>query len=153
MSSAGPAQDPTLPLIALVRRADRALQADMVRQAVAAGYEHARMAHNWVFGTLPTQGARTSDLAAAAGITRQSMGEIVRELVDLGVVTMAPDPTDRRAKLVTYTEAGMRQVEKGSAHIARFDQRVRAELGERGVRPAPGGTAHHRRAAGLRGAP
>jgi DNA-binding MarR family transcriptional regulator len=132
MSSAGPAQDPPPPLIALVHRADRALQADMVRSAVAAGYEHARLAHNWVFGTLPAQGARASDLAAAAGITRQSMGEIVRELVDLGVVTMAPDPTDRRAKLVTYTEAGMRQVEAGNAHIARFEARMRDELGDEG---------------------
>ena len=37
-------------------------------------------------------------MAARAGITKQSMGEVVRELVDLGVLEMVVDPTDRRAK-------------------------------------------------------
>jgi DNA-binding MarR family transcriptional regulator len=120
------------PLIALVNRADRELQADMVRHARAVGYEAAKLAHNAVFGTLPVAGARTADLAARAGITRQSMGEVVRELVDLGLVTMTVDPDDRRAKLVTYTDAGLAQVQLGRAHIADFDDRMVAELGEEG---------------------
>ena len=98
----------------------------------AVGYEDAKPAHNCVFGTLPLAGARSSDLAARAGMTRQSMGEVIRELVDLGIVTMTPDPHDRSAKLVTYTEAGLLQAEDGTAHIADFEQRMIAELGEDG---------------------
>ncbi len=120
------------PLIALVNRADRELQADMIRHARAAGYETAKTAHNALFASLPLAGARTADLAARAGITRQSMGEIVRELVDLGIVTMTPDPDDRRAKLVTYTDAGLQQVHDGRAHIAAFDERMIAVLGREG---------------------
>ena len=120
------------PLIALVYRANRELQQDMVRQARAAGYEQAKPAHNSVYGTLPLTGARTADLAARAGVTRQSMGEVVRELVDLGVLEMKPDPDDGRAKLVTYTEAGLQQVRAGRAHILDFDARMVAELGVEG---------------------
>ncbi len=120
------------PLIALIHRANRDLQADMVRQARAAGYEQAKPAHNSVFATLPVAGARTADLAARAGVTRQSMGEVVRDLVDGGVLEMQADPDDRRAKLVTYTEAGLEQVRVGRAHILDFDERMVAELGADG---------------------
>ncbi len=41
------------PLIALVDRANRALQADMVRWAHELGYPAARYAHNAVFGHMP----------------------------------------------------------------------------------------------------
>lgn len=123
---------PHVPLIALVHRANRELQADMVRHARAAGYEHAKPAHNWVLGTLPAAGARSAELAAQAGITRQSMGEVIRDLVDLGVVRMTPDPDDRRAKLVSYTDSGLEQVQDGMAHIADVDDRMIAALGRGG---------------------
>jgi len=104
----------------------------MVRHAHVRGWMDAKFAHNSVFGTLGLEGARSADLAEKAGITRQSMGEIVRELVDLGILEMAPDPTDRRAKLVTYTEAGRQEVVEGFSHIVDFEERMVAELGEEG---------------------
>lgn len=119
-----------LPLMALVHRANREFQADMIETARAKGYPEARAAHNSLFATLPLAGARTADLAAMAGITRQSMGEVVRELTEVGLVEMTPDPTDRRAKLVTYTEEGRRQAHLGSQHIAAVEDLVREDLGE-----------------------
>ena len=118
------------PLIALVYRANRELQTDMVRAARAWGHDWAKPAHNSVFGTLPREGARTADLAVKAGITRQSMGEVVRELVDIGILEMRPDPADGRAKIVTYTDEGLAQLRQGRAHIADFEDRMIAELGE-----------------------
>ena len=67
------------PLIAVVDRANRALQSEMVDAAHAGGFTGARYSHNSVFGFLwDPEGERTVDLAQRAGITRQSMGEIVR---------------------------------------------------------------------------
>jgi DNA-binding MarR family transcriptional regulator len=114
---------PTLgfkPLVALVDRAARLLQADMVRQGRERG-QPIRMAHNAVFANLPLEGARTSDMAARAGITKQSMGESVRELVDLGIVEMTTDPEDRRAKLVTWTESGRLYALEGRRYIAELE--------------------------------
>lgn len=120
--------EPT-PLLVLVERAHRALQQDMVRFAKESGYPDARPAHNAVFGRLPLKGARTSELAARAGVTRQSMGELVREMVDLGILQMTPDPQDRRAKLVTYTPAGLSQARRGRAHILALEQRFVEDFG------------------------
>ena len=128
-----PLRQPTRPpLISLVHQADRELQSDMVRHAHVRGWTDAKFAHTSVFGTLSFEGARTADLAVRAGITRQSMGEIVRELVELGILEMTPDPTDRRAKLVTYTEAGRQEVAEGFSHIVDLEERMVVELGEDG---------------------
>ena len=119
------------PLIALVDRANRALQSDMVRWAHEQGFEAARFAHNAVFGHLPSRdGARTVDLAERAGMTRQSMGELVRDLADLGIVEMVPDPADGRAKLVRFTELGKAQSSAGYRHIRALERRFEEELGE-----------------------
>jgi DNA-binding MarR family transcriptional regulator len=101
----------------------------MVRHAHRRGWTDAKYAHNWVFGFLGWEGARAADLAARAGITRQSMGEVIRDLVDLGIVEMKPDPTDRRAKLVTYTDLGRQEAREGYEHIVDLEERMVAELG------------------------
>jgi DNA-binding MarR family transcriptional regulator len=125
-----PAPVPRSPLISLVFRANRALQLDMVEAAHERGFEGAKNSHNAVFGTLSTEGQRTVDLAVQAGVTRQSMGEVVRDLVELGILEMVPDPSDRRAKLVRYTDAGLEMARTGFEHIAELEQRFEAEFGE-----------------------
>ena len=104
----------------------------MVRQAHEHGYTEVKQAHNMVFGFLSTDGARTSDLAARAGITRQSMGEIVRDLVALGIVAMEPDPLDGRAKLVTYTPKGLELTTGGFEHILDLEERFTERFGPDG---------------------
>ncbi|HEX6149429.1 MarR family winged helix-turn-helix transcriptional regulator [Nocardioides sp.] len=122
---------PHKPLIALVDRLNRALQIDMVRAGHAAGFPELKHAHNLVFGTLSSShGSHTADMAARAGITRQSMGEVVRELMGLGIVEMTVDPEDRRAKLVTYTDYGLGVARAGRQHIADLEQRFAEEFGE-----------------------
>jgi len=128
-----PLRRPTrTPLIALVFRANRSMQADMVSQARVRGWDRAKPSHNSVFGTLGYEGARPAERAARAGITRQSMGEVIRELVDFGILEMTPDPNDRRAKVVRYTELGLRETEEGGDHIVEFEERLIAVLGEAG---------------------
>ena len=119
-----------MPFIALVDRANRALQSDMVRAAHRQGHPEVKYAHNAVFSTLSEAGARATDMAARAGITRQSMGEIVREMVELGILEMRPDPHDRRAKLVTYTKSGLEYVRGGFQHIIDLESRFADELGD-----------------------
>ena len=129
--SRGPSRPERKPLIALVDRANRALQADMVRAAHRAGHEEVRPAHNAVFSTLSApEGERTVDLAQRAGITRQSMGEVVRDMVELGIVEMVPDPADGRAKLVRYTAEGREHTRLGFLHIRDLEQRLTDEFGE-----------------------
>lgn len=128
MSSPLPAP-PHSPLISLVERLGQVLQRDMVNSGHEAGFPELKHSHNSVFGFLSTQGSHASDMAARAGVTRQSMGEIVRDLVSLGIVEMMTDPDDRRAKLVTYTDYGLRVARAGRQHIVDVEERLAAELG------------------------
>jgi DNA-binding MarR family transcriptional regulator len=130
MSSPPAIKPERVPLIALVDRASRALQTDMVREAHRRGHPEIKYAHNAVFATLSEGGARAIDMAARAGITRQSMGEVIRELVSLGILEMQPDPTDRRAKLVTFTKDGLAQARQGFQHIIDLEKKFAAEFGE-----------------------
>ncbi|WP_433166447.1 MarR family winged helix-turn-helix transcriptional regulator [Kribbella sp. CA-247076] len=118
------------PFIALVDRANRALQADMVRTEHRDGHLELKPAHNVVFATLTRDGSRAADMAARAGITRQSMGEVIRELVALDILEMRPDPEDGRAKLVTYTEHGIEVASDGYNHLKDLEERFAAEFGE-----------------------
>lgn len=117
------------PLIVLVHAADRAFQEEMANEAGRRGYTGARSAHNAVFATLSREGSRTSDLAVRAGITKQSMGEVVRELVAMGLLEMKTDPTDGRAKLVTYTERGLQQALEGRRHLVDLEREFAEEFG------------------------
>ncbi len=117
------------PMIGLLGRAHRVMRADMLREAHRRGHSYITQAHNDVFATLPLDGARASDMAARAGITRQSMGEIVRDLVGLGLLEMRPDPTDGRAKIVTFSETGLEFTRGGIQHIVDVERRLVEELG------------------------
>jgi DNA-binding MarR family transcriptional regulator len=129
MSSPLPRPD-RRPFIALLDRANRAMQSEMVRAAHRKGHPEIKHAHNAVFATLQESGSRASDMATRAGITRQSMGEIVREMVDLGFLEMRPDPDDRRAKLVTYTKDGLEFARDGYQHLIDLEKRFAEEFGE-----------------------
>jgi DNA-binding MarR family transcriptional regulator len=124
-------QDPLdqKPLIALADKAAQVLGADIIRESRDRGHG-LRLAHNAVFGHLPLEGGRASDIAARAGITKQSMGEVVRELVEMGLLEMTPDPSDRRAKLVTYTKHGRAVALDGKGYLATLERRFAEEFGE-----------------------
>ncbi|MEU8227622.1 MarR family winged helix-turn-helix transcriptional regulator [Kribbella sp. NPDC048915] len=130
MSRPQPPRPDRKPLIVLVERANRALQTDMVRRAHADGHSEVKVAHNSVFGTLHRGGARAADMAARAGITRQSMGEVIREMVALDLLEMKPDPEDRRAKLVDYTDHGLDVAGDGFRYLIELERRFAAEFGE-----------------------
>jgi len=118
------------PLIALVHNADKAFQAHMVRSAHERGRPDIKPAHNFLFAILGDDGDRAANLAQRAGITRQSMGEVIRDLVDIGILEMAPDPDDGRAKIVRYTPEGKRFASEGFRHLRELERVFEEEFGE-----------------------
>lgn len=85
------------------------LDADLKRRGVVG----IRGRHRAVFMHLDRFGAsRSVELAAAAVIRPQSMMKIVHEMEELGLVTRSPDPSDSRAKLIGFTQAGQDLIEE-----------------------------------------
>lgn len=70
-------------------------------------YSDLRPTHGCVFRFVRDDGMRLTDLATHADMTKQSVGEIVDNLVELGYVERIPDPQDRRAKLIRLTRKGV----------------------------------------------
>ncbi len=58
----------------------------------------------------PDGGVRVSHLADHLGIAPRSATEVADALEEAGLLTRAPDPTDRRAVLLTLTDAGRHTV-------------------------------------------
>jgi DNA-binding MarR family transcriptional regulator len=131
MSSSEEPEIQRKPMIAIVDRLTRLLAADMLREAHDRGHTQLRPAHDPVFATLYSAGARASDMAARAGITKQSMGEAIRDMVALGLLEMKEDPTDRRAKLVTFTEAGHEVAQGGKRYMHTLEQQWIEKFGEK----------------------
>ncbi len=117
------------PMIALVHNADKAFQAHMIWNAHERGRPDIKPAHNYLFAILGDDGDRAANLAVRAGITRQSMGEVIRDLVDIGILEMVPDPDDGRAKIVRYTTEGKRFASQGFQHLRELEARFEAEFG------------------------
>jgi DNA-binding MarR family transcriptional regulator len=57
------------------------------------------------------------------------MGELIRELVTLGILEMVPDPSDGRAKLVTFSKEGKAFASAGFRHLLAIEDRLVSEFG------------------------
>src|SRR5450631_2903009 len=65
-----------------------------------------RPSHVRLISITPAQGLRLGDLALRAGMTPQSLGELVETLNRAGYLEVVADPADRRARLVRPTPRG-----------------------------------------------
>ena len=118
--------------IAMLGQAYSLLGFRIVDGVVGAGHP-IKPSHSAVFAQIGPGGSRLTKLAAGANITPQSMGVIVDELEELGYVERRPDPSDRRAKLITLTERGQEAVAAGEATITGLEDDLVEILGERGA--------------------
>jgi len=115
------------PLIALLQDVQRQMADELHARLAKLGYEEIRPAHGCVFGNMEPHGVRLTDIADRARITKQSVGEIVTNLEELGYVERIPDPADRRAKLVRLTSLGQEVQDAARVTFAEIE----AEWGER----------------------
>ncbi|GGX25623.1 transcriptional regulator [Pigmentiphaga litoralis] len=94
-----------------------------------AGHHECKLCHIQVTRNLDVDGTRLTDLAARAGITKQSMGALVAELETIGLVQRHDDPTDGRARIVSFTPEGLAWLTAFRAAVEAAEDEVRMELG------------------------
>lgn len=92
----------------LLQRAYRAFSEQATAKLHARGHTGLSLANTTALSYLDFDGTRINVLAERAGMTKQSMGQLVAELESRGYVRRSPDPADGRATLVQFTEAGWR---------------------------------------------
>ena len=108
----------------------RALEERLHEGLREAGYGDVRPAHYAVFRYLGPEGSRVTELAEAAGMTKQSMGELVGYLERCRYVERRVDPRDRRAKIVVPTEKGRRGIEAAAERIAEIEAELAGRMGD-----------------------
>lgn len=102
---------------------------DVVFEAGKAFDARIRPAHSAVFFHMEHEGIRLSRLAEKAQMTPQAMGELVDDLEELGYLRRVPDPADRRAKLIVFTDRGDAALRAGYAAIDAVERRLAELLG------------------------
>jgi DNA-binding MarR family transcriptional regulator len=108
-------------LIALFRQTARLMVDELIEGLRAAGYADMTAAHHPVFENIDPDGTRLTTLAARAGMTHQSMGELVGMLERRGYLERTADPSDGRVSLVRLTAKGRRAVRRAVEEIARIE--------------------------------
>lgn len=109
----------------IVRAMDRAVGVRLHQL----GYDDVRPGHLTVLLDLERSGLRSAELARRAGMTRQSMGELVADLEALDYVERRPDPGDRRARLVLPTGRGLILIAHARRAVAEVEARAARRLG------------------------
>lgn len=86
-------------------------------------------AHVHITRHLSLQGSRLTELADSAGMTKQAMGDLVTQCEAWGLVARQRDPRDARARLVTFTDAGLAWLRAFEAAVRQAEDEFRAEIG------------------------
>lgn len=130
MSKKSKIDPPTVPLPGLLGAVEEALYEDFRRELESTLFADVRPTHGCVFRFLGEDGLRPTELAALAGMTKQSIGEITDDLAARGYVERIPDPADRRAKLIRLTAKGTRAQRTGAELFRRVEERWAERYGE-----------------------
>lgn len=112
-----------IPLPGLLDIASEALFAEFRAELERSEYGDIRPTHGCVFRFVQDEGLRLTDIAERAKLTKQSVGEIVDDLVQRGYAKRVPAPDDGRAKLICLTERGEAAQAHGRKLFAKVEKR------------------------------
>lgn len=87
-------------------------------------------AHIHITRHLPLRGARLTELAERAGMSKQAMGDLVDQCEAWGLVTREADPHDARARQVCFTATGLAWVQAFHDAVAQAEAEFRVEVGQ-----------------------
>lgn len=87
-------------------------------------------AHIHITRHLALEGSRLTELALAAGMTKQAMGDLVNQCEAWGLVTREPDARDARARLIQFTPTGLAWLTAFKTAVAQAEAEFRTAVGE-----------------------
>ena len=71
----------------------------------AMGFERTSRAESFVLLNIASGEQRAIEIAKNLGMSRQAISQILKEFEARGWITVTPDPTDRRARIVSFSES------------------------------------------------
>jgi DNA-binding MarR family transcriptional regulator len=86
-------------------------------------------AHIHITRHLPLDGARLMDLAHAANMSKQAMGDLVDQCEAWNLVRRVPHPQDKRAKLIQFAPDGLAWLGAFERAVAQAQQEFQTDVG------------------------
>lgn len=114
----------------LLNNAVRRFEARVLELMGAKGHSETRIAHVSLTRNLDVEGTRLTELARRASMSKQAMGELVDQCAELGLIDRAPDPDDRRARIIKFTPTGLSWLEAFRDAVDLAEREMRDELGK-----------------------
>lgn len=117
----------------LLQLALRDFQSRCAEKLHARGYTQLSATHLTILSYIDPAGTRIVTLADRAGMTKQSMGDLIRELEVQGYVERSPDPSDKRAVIIKMVQTNTTFLADAYNIIAEIQSEYAATLGESGA--------------------
>jgi len=87
-------------------------------------------AHVHITRHLPLGGARLTELAHSAGMSKQAMANLVDQCEAWGLVRREPDPLDARARRIVFTPNGLEWLLAFRQAVRQAEAEFRDQVGE-----------------------
>ena len=100
----------------------------LARFRVTSGHASLRAAHTNLFPHIDLGGTRLTEIARRLGHSKQSVAQLVDELVEMGILERVPDPNDGRAKLVRFL-GGAEALSRGVRVLIDLEAEIAEALG------------------------
>lgn len=94
------------------------------------GYPDFKPSDGTALRNVALEGSRPSDMARQARITKQAMGQLIKDLERRDYVAVQVDELDRRARVVQLTRKGRGLLAVGQDVYRELEREWRKELGE-----------------------
>ncbi len=117
----------------LLQLALRDFQSRCAEKLHARGYTQLSATHLTILSYIDPAGTRIVNLAERAGMTKQSMGALIRELETQGYVERSSDPSDKRAVMIKMVQTNTTFLADAYNIIAEIQSEYAATLGSSGA--------------------
>ncbi|WP_349606441.1 MarR family transcriptional regulator [Cupriavidus sp. DF5525] len=113
----------------LLNMATQRFEKRVLELMAEAGYGEFTLSQMSITRNLDVGGTRATEIAKRADITKQSVGELIGQLEEIGLIERIPDPDDKRARIVHFTNAGLAWLESFEIAIKQAEHEMQDELG------------------------
>ena len=108
-----------------------------------AGHATTRLPHVNLTRHLDLSGTRITELARRAHMTNAAMTELIDQCESLGLVIRCPDPTDRRARIVHFTDEGRLWLSAFAKAVKRAEKEMFQVIGDEAAAVVLNELAHY----------
>lgn len=105
----------------------------LVRGLQEKGFRRFRASHMNLLRHIDLGGTRISEIAERSRMSKQAVGQLLVSCEAEKLVKTISDPSDRRAKIVTFTNLGRAVIDAEREVMERIDAGLKRELGVQGL--------------------